>query len=95
MSDKYYIPQSLDQPFRVFLLTIDELLILILPIIFIGFIWSQMILGFCIGMLGTFGVKKFKGEQGHTYLFNLAYWYFPPIIQFKMTPPSYIRDYLG
>ena len=93
--DKYYLPQYLDAPFRVFLLTIDELILLIMPIIIVGFILNQMVIGFLFGIYLLMMVKKFKGEQGHYYLANLAYWYLPPIIKFKVTPPSYIRHYLG
>ena len=95
MSDKYYIPQMLDAPFRVFLLTIDELVLLVLPVILVGFFLNQMIVGFMLGIFSLMTIKKLKGEQGHFYLLNLAYWYLPPIIKFKVTPPSYIRNYLG
>jgi conjugal transfer pilus assembly protein TraL len=95
MNDKYHIPQSLDEPFRIFLLTCDELILLIAPIIIIGFFLNQMIVGFIVGLSAMFAIKKLKGEQGHYYLVNLAYWYLPPIVKFKVTPHSYIRDYLG
>jgi conjugal transfer pilus assembly protein TraL len=93
--DKYYLPKSLDEPFRIYILTIDELLLLIVPILVIGFIFHQIVLGFMLGIGGLTLIKKFKGEQGHFYLVHLAYWYLPDIIQFKVTPPSYIREYLG
>lgn len=89
------MPQTLDQPFRIFLLTIDELIVLLGPILLIGFFLAQMLLGFAIGILAMLAVKKLKGEQGHFYLVNLAYWYLPPLIKFRATPASYIRDYLG
>lgn len=95
MGDKYRIPTSLDEPFRVFLLTPDELALLILPVFIIGFFLNQMIVGFIVGLSALFAIKKLKGEQGHFYLMNLAYWYLPPLIRFKVTPHSYIRNYLG
>lgn len=95
MSDKYHIPQSLDEPFRIFLLTVDELILLIAPILIVGFFLNQMIFGFMVGLSAMFAIKKLKGEQGHFYLVNLAYWYLPPLIKFRVTPHSYIRDYLG
>jgi len=93
--DKYYIPQFIDQPFRVFLLTLDELLLLVVPIVIIGFVVQQMMIGFIVGIGSLMLVKKFKGEQGHYYLVHLAYWYLPEVIKLKVTPPSYIRRYLG
>lgn len=93
--DRYYMPKTLDEPFRIYILTIDELLLLVLPIVVIGFVFHQMVVGFVLGIGGLTLIKKFKGEQGHYYLFHLAYWHLPEMIQFYATPPSYIRDYLG
>ncbi len=56
MQDKYYIPQHIDQPIRVYLLTIDELVLLVAPII-AGFIFNQMLLGFCLSLAFVFGIK--------------------------------------
>jgi conjugal transfer pilus assembly protein TraL len=95
MSDKYHIPQLLDEPFKIFLLTFDELILLIAPVIIVGFFLNQMIVGFIVGLSALFAIKKLKGEQGHFYLVNLAYWYLPPLVKFRVTPHSYIRDYLG
>lgn len=94
MHDKYYIPQHIDQPTRIYLLTIDELILLVTPVI-AGFCLNLMILGFCVGIGLLVGIKKLKGEQGHYYLVNLVYWYLPDLVRFKVTPPSHIRDYLG
>lgn len=95
MKDKYSIPQTLDEPFRIFLLTLDELFFLVSPVILIGFVLNQMVLGFLMGLFALFAIKKLKGEQGHFYILNLAYWYLPPLVKFKITPHSYIRNYLG
>ncbi len=95
MQDKYYLPQNLDQPFRVFLLTMDEFLLLILPILMVGFVLNSMVIGFILGIGALLAVKKFKGEQGHYYILHLIYWYLPPLIKFNSTPPSYIRAYIG
>jgi conjugal transfer pilus assembly protein TraL len=94
-TDKYYLPKMLDEPFRLYVLTVDELLILVLPILLIGFVLHQIVVGFILGIGGLGLLKKYKGEQGHFYLVHLAYWYLPKIINFKVTPPSYIRQYLG
>ena len=93
--DRYYLPKMLDEPFRLYILTLDELCLLVLPILLVGFIFHQMLLGFMLGIGGLTLIKKFKGEQGHFYLLHLVYWYLPDIVQFKATPPSYVRLYLG
>lgn len=94
MQDKYYIPRHLDEPFKVYLLTIDELILLLAPIL-ISFFFNQMILGFLLGLGLLVWMKKLKGEQGHYYLVKLMYWYLPGFVKFKATPPSNIRHYLG
>jgi conjugal transfer pilus assembly protein TraL len=93
--DKYYIPKAIDEPFRIYILTLDELALLVTPIVLLGFFMSQMVLGFIMGVFSLILIKKFKGEQGHFYLVHLAYWYLPPIVRFKSTPPSFIRVYRG
>ena len=95
MRDKYFIPQTLEEPFKFILLTIDELIAFITPILILGLGFNFLITGFIAGLLLVLLIKKIKGEQGHYYLVNVMYWYLPPIIKFKVTPPSYIREYLG
>lgn len=93
--DKYYIPKLLDEPFRIYLLTLDEFFVLLIPILLIGFILNQIILGFILGVGGLALLKKFKGEQGHFYLVHMMYWHLPQFVRFKATPASYVREYLG
>jgi conjugal transfer pilus assembly protein TraL len=95
MNDKYYVPKCLDEPFRIFLLTLDEFILLVVPIFIVGFCLNQMVIGFLMGIAALIAIKKCKGEQGHFYLVNLAYWYLPPVIKCRATPHSYIRHYLG
>ncbi len=95
MNDKYYIPKAIDEPFKVFLLTFDELFLLVVPILIVGFVFNQMVFGFFLGISFFVLIKKFKGEQGHYYLAHLSYWYLANIVVFKVTPLSYIRDYIG
>lgn len=94
MNDKYYIPQHIDQPMRIYLLTIDEFILLVTTVI-TGFLIDQMLVGFIASIAIVYWLKKAKGEQGHYYLLNLMYWYLPDLVKFKITPPSHIREYLG
>lgn len=95
MNDKYYLPQTLDEPFRVFLLTLDELIVLLAPIFFVGFIMGSMVIGFMLGIVCLLAVKKVKGEQGHYFVIHLLYWHLPEIIRYRATPPSSVRELLG
>lgn len=93
--DKYRIPQYLDEPLRIMLLTIDELVVFVLPFLLALLLFGQPILGGVIGGVLVFILKKIKGEQGHYFVYNLIYWYLPQMVRFKVTPPSYLRMILG
>lgn len=95
MSDKYHIPQYLDEPFKFMLWTLDELMALFIPFLTLMFLFNSPITGLVIGGLLLFGLKKIKGEQGHFFIHNLMYWYLPSLVRFKQTPPSYIRQWIG
>lgn len=95
MNEKYYLPQTLDEPFRVFLLTLDELIVLLAPIFFLGFMMGAMVIGFIVGIGFLLSVKRLKGEQGHYFLIHLLYWHLPGIICYRATPSSCVRELLG
>ncbi|CAN5421737.1 hypothetical protein BH10PSE19_BH10PSE19_00180 [soil metagenome] len=95
MNDKYHMPQHLDEPFKLILWTMDELSVLLIPFVFLMLVFNSPIIGLIIGGAGLMGLKKLKGEQGHFFLHNLMYWYLPSLIQFKKTPPSHIREWIG
>lgn len=93
--DKNHIPQYLDEPTRIILWTIDELILFLVPLLILFFGFDQLILGIATGIALVFGLRKLKGEQGHYFLHSLMYWYLPAIVRFKSTPPSYYREFLG
>lgn len=95
MSEKYHIPQHLDEPFKLVLWTVDELLVLIVPVIFLMYLFNSPLIGLIIGGVLLVLLKKLKGEQGHFFIYNLMYWYLPSMIRFKKTPPSHIREWIG
>ena len=95
-TEAYYIPKHLDEPERVLFWSIDELLIMILPVIIIGFCFNYFILSMLIAGVGVTQWKKFKGsEQANLHLY-MMYWFYPPsFLSLKATPKSYIRKYFG
>ncbi len=93
--DKHHMPQYLDEPTRVILWTIDELIFFLVPVLILFFGFDQLILGIVTGIAFIFGLRKLKGEQGHYFLHSLMYWHLPAIVRFKSTPPSYYREFLG
>lgn len=93
--DKYHIPQHLDEPLKFLLWTMDEIISFALPFALLTFLYNQVLIGGAIGAALVYGLKKLKGEQGHYYLFNLIYWYLPPLTKMKVTPPSHLRELIG
>jgi conjugal transfer pilus assembly protein TraL len=93
--DKYYIPRYLDEPFKVVLLTLDEIIVLILPLLLGLFLFNTPIISLVIGALLVLFLKTIKGNEGYYFIYHLAYWYLPQIIKYRSTPPSYMREILG
>jgi conjugal transfer pilus assembly protein TraL len=93
--EKNHVPQYLDEPGRIILWTIDELIVFLVPFLILFWCFDQVILGVITGISLIFGLRKIKGEQGHYFLYNLMYWYLPSVIKFKSTPPSCYREFLG
>ena len=93
--DKYYIPQHLDMPFKIILWTLDEVVIFMVPFMTLFFLFNAPISGVVCGIVLVAMLKKLKGEEGHYFLAHIAYWYLPPLVHYKATPHSYIRQYLG
>jgi conjugal transfer pilus assembly protein TraL len=90
-----HIPQYLDEPTRIILWTIDELILFVLPFCILFFCFDQVVLGAAAGAGLVLALRKLKGEQGHYFLYSLMYWRLPSMIQFKATPPSCYREFLG
>lgn len=97
MSDsQYYVPESLNEPFKIFCLTIDELFMgMIVLIISLFFLWAS--LAIIAGIAGAVMVKMSKKGAGGGWLINLAYWYLPAgcVEWILITPPSFIRFYIA
>lgn len=93
--DRYHIPQHLDEPTRIILWTIDEVVVFIVPFFVLLWGFDQTILGVITGVVLVLGLRKLKGEQGHYFLYSIMYWHLPAMVQFKSTPPSLYREFLG
>lgn len=93
--DKYYIPQYLDQPFKVIFWTLDEVATFLILFVCLFTLFDSPIVGFLSGVFAVVFLKKIKGEEGQYFLAHLAYWHLPPFVMYKATPRSYIREILG
>jgi conjugal transfer pilus assembly protein TraL len=87
--DEFYIPKRLDEPEMVLFWTMDELGIMVTPLIF-GVIYGHTMIGFLVAW------RKLKGNS-IDYAISLVYWYLPSqkILNLKFTPPSYQRFFIG
>lgn len=85
----------LDDPERVAWFTIDEVVILLVPIV-VGIMSSMLAIGILVGALGVYGLRKVKGGDNRNYGFYALYWYLPSsLFKTKFTPPSYMRVLVG
>ena len=93
--DKYYLPQTLDAPFKIILWTWDEAVAFSIPFFSLFLLMNAPVIGVAVGIFMVVLLKRIKGEEGHYFLAHLAYWHLPPFVRYKATPPSYIREILG
>lgn len=93
--DKYHIPQHLDAPFKIVIWTADEFLVFVIPFLTLLSIFNAPLTGVAIGGGLMMILKKLKGEEGHHFLLHLTYWYLPPVVGYKIIPPSYFRELVG
>lgn len=92
---RYRIPKQLDDPYKIVFLTLDEVTALCVPFLLILFLFNAPVVGLTVGSVLVAGLKKLKGNEGHGFIHRLAYWYLPPLIKYRSTPPSYTREILG
>jgi type IV conjugative transfer system protein TraL len=93
--EKTHVPQHIDEPARIILWTVDELILFLVPFFILFFCFDQIMLGIATGTGLVFTLRRIKGEQGHYFLYSVIYWHLPSMIQFKSIPPSCYREFLG
>jgi len=93
--DKYAIPQHLDEPARVMLWTVDEVIIFTIPFMLFLFVVDAPLTGLVVSATLAFMLRKIKGDSGYQYFYQMIYWYLPFGLTLKATPPSHVRTYIG
>ena len=91
----YHLPRYLDEPFRFMIWTLDECVVFGIPFVIATFYLDAVISGLIVGGSLLLCLRKLKGDAGHTFLYQWAYWHLPPILRFKKMPLSYQRFYRG
>jgi len=91
--EAFIIPRRLDEPERWMFWTVDEALIMLVPVI-TGMMTGFLLVGAVIGIGGFVLLRRLKGNgQANLGLYAL-YWFFPNVFNFKATPLSAIRRFV-
>ncbi|MBN9565455.1 MAG: type IV conjugative transfer system protein TraL [Alphaproteobacteria bacterium] len=86
---------NLDNPTRFLFWTLPEASVLIVPL-FIGIGTGLALMGVLLSGFGYWSIKEWKRRVGKVTISAVIYWYFPHNKRvLKITPPSYIREYIG
>ncbi len=85
----------LDQPLRLLFLTVDEVLVLLVPLM-LGFWFMWAFTGLVGAVAGFLGLRFFKKRFGQDALRPALYWHLPTSHKhMKLYVPSSIREYVG
>lgn len=93
--DKFSIPKYLDEPARIALWTVDEVIAFVIPFLIFLVVIDAPLIGVIFSAAMSFLLRKLKGDNGYQYFYLMIYWYLPFGLNLKVTPPSCIRVYIG
>ena len=95
MTDKYLIPQRLDDPELIGLWTLDEFIAMVAPFVW-GILSQHIVIGIVLGFAGWWALRKAKAGRATSWLLHMAYWYLPAsFVGLRATPPSFLRVMAG
>lgn len=95
MDSEHVILNHLDAPSRILFWPISEFVTVVCPAILL-FLLGNPLLGVVAGGLIAWGMRVFKRTFGKGTLEGVLYWYLiPNRSNYPVTPPSYIREYIG
>ena len=95
MSTDHVILNHLDAPSRILFWPISEFMTVASPIVVLT-IMGHPFIGFMLGGLLVFGIRLFKKTFGRGTLEGVLYWNLVHNkAKYPVTPPSYVREYIG
>ena len=95
MSSEHVILNHLDAPSRILFWPISEFMLVVFPIVVLV-IFGHPLMGFGTGGALIYGIRVFKRTFGKGTLEGVLYWNFVHNhAHYLVTPPSYIREYIG
>ena len=92
---KYKTPQYLNEPYRLIIFTLDEVVVAILTVYVFGAVCGFMVTSLVLTCVFLWLMKRMKGNEGPYFYIHLFYWYFSLSPKLRSTPPSWVRDFLG
>jgi type IV conjugative transfer system protein TraL len=90
---QYNIPRLLDAPPKAFYWDVDEFMATLAPI-GIGMILEWFFAGVILGVVLGYSISKLKAGRGAYYMVHWLYWTLN-IGSKRVTPPSFIREFIG
>lgn len=94
-SRKYKTPQFLNEPYRLIIFTIDEVVVGALTLYIIGAVCGFIVTSLILTGAFLFLMKRIKGNEGPYFYMHIFYWFFSLSPKLHATPPSWIREFLG
>jgi conjugal transfer pilus assembly protein TraL len=92
---QYRLVNLLDEPERILFFTVEEFLMLIVPIA-MGLKFHHSGYGLFLGICGLYSIHKFKKRDGEAFFQYWVYWNLPLWFgRFKKIPPAYFRTLVG
>lgn len=92
---KYKTPQFLNEPYRLIIFTLDEVLVAVLTIYIFGTVCGFIVSSLFLASVFLLLLRRMKGNEGAYFYVHLLYWHFSVSPKLKATPPSWIREFLG
>lgn len=94
-AEKYKTPQFLNEPYRLIIFTLDEVIVAVITLYIVGAICGFIVTSLVLTAALLFLMKRMKGNEGPYFYIHLFYWFFSLSPKLRSTPPSWIREFWG
>jgi type IV conjugative transfer system protein TraL len=90
------LPRYLDEPERFLCWTVDEVVVMFLPMV-LGLIWHVSGIGLLVGFMAFAVYQLVKNRtQGFLMLYGFCYWHVPHgLTPWRLLAPSWVREIIG
>ena len=89
------IEQTLEEPSRFLIFTMDDALAFIIPVL-VGYLSRHLIPGLLFGIMAYLAWSRIKGEGGINKIKGAFYWFLPAKVSpFRSFPPSAVMFWRG